>query len=132
MPEAPKGDPFQKGSVVNLNDGEIVKDCTLVTVPQDKRFIIEFVGVNGFAQLGQRLFVAIQATTNGYKGAYPIVLAGRSRIEDPAFPMRRFGSQQVRLYADPGSDLIVTVARHLGRDDARVFVDVCGLLMNLP
>jgi len=39
--------------------------------------------------------------TASHLGIYPIVLTGSSTIADPDFPARSFGSQLVRLYADP-------------------------------
>jgi hypothetical protein len=119
---------FQTGGVINLAEGEESKDETLLVVPTDQQFDIRFVGVNGFAQPGQILFVALQVTTAGYLGIYPIVLTGTSPFSDPEFPTRHFGSQEVRLHADSGSDLLITVARHETHAGARVFVDVSGFL----
>ena len=123
---------FQTGGVINLAEGEEVKDVTILAVAPDQRFDIRFVGVNGFAQPGQILFVALQVTTVGHLGTYPIVLTGMSPFADPEFPTRCFGSQEVRLHADPGSDLLITVARHETRAGARVFVDVSGFLRRVP
>jgi hypothetical protein len=122
------GQSFQSGGVINLAEGEEVKDATILVVPTDQQFDIQFVGVNGFAQPGQILFVALQVTTAGRLGIYPIVLTGMSPFSDPEFPTRYFGSQAVRLHADAGSDLLITVARHETRAGARVFVNVSGFL----
>ena len=51
---------------------------------------MEFVGVNGFVQQNQTLFVSLEVYTNSIPGIYPIVTSGTSTISDPAFPARRF------------------------------------------
>ena len=124
-----RGKPFHTGGVINLADGEGTKDIQLLKIPKDRLFVVEFVGVNGFLQQDQTLFVALEVHTNSLPGTYPIVTNGTSTISDPSFPARRFGSQQILLYADPDSQIVVTAARHNGNADARIFVDLCGRLV---
>jgi hypothetical protein len=88
------------------------------------------IGVNAFVQPGQTLFAALHVTTGGYVGIYPIVLAGSSTIADPTFPARAFGSQQVRFYADPKTNLDFSIARDDATADARIFVSVSGVLID--
>jgi hypothetical protein len=95
-------------------------------IAKDRLFVVEFVGVNGFVQQNQTLFVSLEVYTNSVPGIYPITTTGTSTISDPGFPARRFGSQRVLLYADPDSQIIVTAARHNGNAAARVFVDISG------
>ncbi|MBI9091630.1 MAG: hypothetical protein JEZ12_20665 [Desulfobacterium sp.] len=121
-----EGKPFKAGGVINLSDGEGIKDYPISGLPQDKLFIIEFVGINAFAQPGQTLFIALQVHTNSVQGTYPIVPIGTSPYSDPDFPVRMFGSQRILLYPDPGSDIILTVGRNNDHKDARVFVDLSG------
>jgi hypothetical protein len=123
------GEIFSTGGVINLENGESIKDFHLKGLPQDKLFIIEFVGINAFAQPGQVLFIALQIFTNFVQGIYPIVPTGASSYSDPTYPARIFGSQQVRLYADPNSDLIITVSRNNDTADARAFVHLSGRLI---
>lgn len=123
------GETFCTGEVINLDDGESIKDVLFQGLPKDKLFIIEFVGINAFTQPGQVIFVALQVQTNSRKGIYPIVPIGVSPFSDPTYPARIFGSQKVRLYADPNSDLIVTVARDNDNANARAFVDLSGRLL---
>lgn len=66
--------PFQTGVVVNLRDGEDGQQPTLVTVPADKCLVIECIGINAFAQPGQTFCIALEVTTSGHAGIYPIVL----------------------------------------------------------
>lgn len=123
------GETFCTGGVINLENGEYIKDLNLEGLPQNRRFIIEFVGINAFAQPGQKIFVALQVHTNSRKGIYPIAPIGNSPFSDPNYPARIFGSQQVQLYADPNSDLIITVARDNDNAGARAFIDLSGRLI---
>ena len=123
--------PFQTGAVINLNAGEDVKDIVVYTVPSRKRFDVKFLGINGFGHPNQPLFYAVHVTTKSLLGIYPIAPTGVAEIADPQFPIRFFGSQEVILYADPKSDLIFSVARKKTTGDVRVFVNLCGLLVDV-
>ena len=123
--------PFQTGAVVNLSNGESSKEVTICTVPTDKRFHVKFLGINGFGQPNQPLFYAVHVTTGSRIGIYPIAPSGIADIAEPEFPARYFGSQEIILYADPGSDLIFTVARKDTTGNARVFIDLCGILVDV-
>ena len=123
--------PFQTGAVINLSDGESVKDMVVCTVPARKRFDVKFLGINGFGHPNQPLFYAVQVTTKSILGIYPIAPTGISEIADPQFPMRFFGSQEAILYADPKSDLIFSVARKNATGNVRVFINLCGLLVDV-
>ena len=124
-----EGSPFHTLGVVNLANNETLKEIKLPKAPQNKLLIVEFVGINGFVQPNQHLFVSLEVYTNSVPGIYPIVPIGVSTIADPTFPTRRFGSQQVLLYADPDSEITVAVARDNGNAAARVFVDVSGRIV---
>ena len=73
----------------------------------------------------------MQVTTKSVLGVYPISLTGIAEIAEPEFPMRYFGSQEVMLYADPKSDLIVSVARKDTTGNVRVFINLCGMLVDV-
>jgi hypothetical protein len=122
--------PFQTGVVLNLQDGEAGHQPTLVKVPADKWFVIECIGVNAFAQPGQIFVIALEVTTSRHLGTYPIVLPGNSTIADPAFSARSFGSQLVRLYAAPNSEVMLPISRNNAQGSARVFVDISGFLLD--
>ena len=123
-----KGKPFRVAGAVNHLEGETIKDCEL-SLPQDKLFIIEFVGINAFAQNGQDLFFALQVNEDSAVYTYPIAPTGSSPYLDPEYPARIFGSQQVRLYVGPGGKLIVTFARSGDNGDARAFFDISGRII---
>lgn len=122
---------FQSGAVVNLIDGESVKDVVVCTVPIKKRFDIKFLGINGFGHPIQPLFYAVQVTTKSVLGVYPIAVSGLAEIAEPEFPTRYFGSQETMLYADPKSDVIFSVARKNTSGNVRVFINLCGLLVDV-
>ncbi len=122
--------PFQTGVVVNLQDGEAGQQPTMVTVPADKWLVIECIGINAFAQLGQIFFIALEVTTNHHLGIYPIVLPGTSTIAEPLFPARSFGSQLTRLYAAPNSAVMLPISRNNAQGAARVFVNISGVLLD--
>ena len=123
--------PFQTGAVVNLSDGESTKETVIATIPTKKRFHTQFLGINGFGHPNQPLFYAVHVTTRSRVGIYPIAPAGISEIDEPEFPTRYFGSQGAILYADPGSELILSVARKQTTGNVRVFIDICGLLVDV-
>lgn len=123
--------PFQTGAIVNLSGGESSKEVTIGTVPARKRFHVKFLGINGFGQPNQPLFYAVHVTTGSRIGIYPIAPSGMADIAEPEFPARYFGSQGVILYADPGSDLIFTVARKDTTGNVRVFIELCGILVDV-
>lgn len=123
--------PFQTGAVVNLSDGESVKEVVIYTVPARKRFDVKFLGVNGFGHPNQPLFHAVHVTTRSQIGIYPIAVTGISEIAEPEFPTRFFGSQEATLYADPKSDILFSVARKDATGNVRVFISLCGLLVDV-
>jgi len=92
--------------VINLAKGEETKDIQLPKIAKDRLFVVEFVGVSGFCAQHQSLFGSLEVCTNSMPGIYPIVTTGTSTISDPAFPARRFASQQVLLYADDDTQII--------------------------
>ncbi|MBX3305397.1 MAG: hypothetical protein KF751_05015 [Nitrospira sp.] len=123
--------PFQTGAIVNLDAGESVKDVVVCAVPTKKRFEIKFLGINGFGHPNQPLFHAVHVTTKSVLGIYPIAPTGIATITESEFPARYFGSQEVMLYADPKSDLIFTVARKETTGNVRVFINLCGMLVDV-
>jgi hypothetical protein len=123
--------PFQAGVIVNLSQGESSKEIVICTVPAKKRFHTQYLGINGFGQPNQPLFYAVHVTTRSQIGIYPMAPTGLAEIDEPEFPIRFFGSQPATLYADPKSDLIFSVARKGTTGNVRVFIDICGLLVDV-
>ncbi|MFT3866986.1 MAG: hypothetical protein QM715_00680 [Nibricoccus sp.] len=121
-----EGNLYSTGGAVNLSNGENVKDFQISDLPRDKIFSIEFVGINGFAQQDQILFVSLEVTNGDRAGTYPIVLTGSSPFGDPAYPKRVFGSQQVALRATPNTSITVSVARNNTHNEARILFELAG------
>jgi hypothetical protein len=127
--------PYLKAKAVNLLDGNFSVSDSIVTIPANRLFMVEFVGINAFAQENQELSVALEVTTTSdgipEMGIFPIVLGGKMAGSDPDYPLRLFGSQQVKLYADPDSDLKIVVTRNGSFSKARAMVHVSGLLIDI-
>jgi len=126
------GRPFHRGAVLNLSPGEKLSEIQLLNIPKNRLFIIEFVGINAFMQRNQQLFVSLGVITDTVGGVYPIVPAGNMASLDPAFAVRRFGSQRVLLYADANSAITITVARDNDNGSAEAIVEVSGRLVMPP
>ena len=127
--------PYLKSKAINLTDGNFSANDSLVTIPANRLFMVEFVGINAFAQEDQALSVALEVTTTNDSipetGIFPIVLDGKMATTDPGYPYRLFSSQQVKLYADPNSELTITVTRSGSYSNARAMVHVSGLLIDI-
>ena len=125
--------PFLTGVTVNLEEGQFSDQVAVFNpVPAGKRFVIETVGVNAFAQPGQVVRVALRVVTGGRVGIFPIALPQASAFPDPEFPANTLASQLIRLYQDPNVALQVTVDRNSAGKEARVFVDISGFLVDAP
>ena len=116
---------------MNLIEGERDKDATIFTVPDNKRFVIEFTGINAFGQPNQPLFYPHQITTKQSLGNYPLAMIGNAGFHDPEFQERFFSSQLMKLYADLDSQIIFTEAHRETYANVRVIVDMCGFLGDL-
>jgi len=103
-----------------------------VHVPDHQRLVIEQVSVLGFVKHSdfQALRVEVEAQANGNFSAYHV--AG---VKMPASLVldQSIASSQLRLYADPGTDVSIIVFRNdsSGLDD-KVEVDLSGYLIDLP
>jgi hypothetical protein len=51
-------------------------------------------------------------------------------MEAPTYPARTFGSQQIRVYADPETNVDFSVARDNPAAGARIFVSLSGVLID--
>jgi hypothetical protein len=122
--------PFQTGTVVNFQPGQASQQPTLVHVPPAKWLVLECIGINAFAQPGQSWVMALEVTTSGHPGTYPIALLGSSTMADPDFPARSFGSQLLRLYAAPTTAVMLPISRSPVQGSARVIVDLSGYLLD--
>jgi hypothetical protein len=126
------GRPFHRGEVINLAQGAKLNETQLSNVPKNRLFVIEFVGINAFLQENQQLFFSLGVTTDSVTGVYPIVPAGSMASLDPAFAVRRFGSQHVLLYADANTGITITLARDNDNGSAEAMVEVSGRLVTPP
>ena len=122
--------PYQRGRIVNLAEGQENGEGTVLTVPANKRFDINFIGINAFGHPNQPLSFFLHVFTNNQIGIYPIALTGNSETGDPTYPQRFFGSQLVALYAAPNHELTFSVARRDTFGKVRVIMSLSGFLVD--
>lgn len=118
---------FQMQEVVNIDIGKQFNEVVVQNLPSDKLFVIQFIGINGFTTKGIDFFIALDIDTI----IYPISVAGSVQNNDPGFPWRIFGSQQVRIYVKPGQKINIHVYRNDINFAVRAFVALSGVLMDV-
>jgi hypothetical protein len=134
--------PFHRGFNVFLEEGKTGKAHIAFTVPAGKRLIIEYVTANIFLPKGQNGGVEI--------GTYaPDVLAGPGYISQAFYrlPLQlitpnalaediRVGSEQVRFYAEPETEVIAGLFRyeHPGYPPGKVsaYIAISGYFVDVP
>jgi len=127
--------PFQ-ASTSSIQDGTNVSTVTVATVPAGKRLVIEFVSATGQVPAGQHV-AAMQITTiapptGGH--THELLVNGQPPFVNGDALFR--ASQQVRLYADPGSTGGADVRAHFIRSgiegQGQFSVTISGYLVNVP
>jgi hypothetical protein len=100
--------PFVARTVVNVVLGDVIGTAS-IDLPASQRFVVEYVAVRCRSGLGQKMEVQFQAQTNGVTGNYtiPVQYQGSTAGLDT-----NFGSQLVKVYADPASQLTMDIHRH--------------------
>ena len=109
----PARQPFQAVVTGVLSASGDTGNVPITTVPAGKRLIIEHVSVFCFAQTGQRIFLASigVALQNAYNGANLNHYLTLSPQGSNGFDLDFYtASEQVRLYADPGTQVFVDAA----------------------
>ena len=104
--DEPARQPFQRSGEITFAAGEVIAAVEF-TVPDGKRLVIEYVSANISSE--EPLFWFTVRTSAGSSGGthffQPLAL--------PNLPHRHVVSQQTRLYANPGSPVIIE-ARRIG------------------
>ena len=125
----PARQPYQNGFfLVGVN--AIQDSWLLATVPAGKRLVIENVAVSGVTPTGQRMFVSLSTGVNNLALRHPLLVSAQGTNEDGEAEF--VISQQVRLYADPGT----AVTLHLKRSSttglaAITFATISGYLVDV-
>ncbi len=121
------GTPLAIAQILSFDDGEGSKQDTIFQIPEGKWFVMEAVGVNAFLQPNQDLVVFVAPFLDNGAYTFPIVLNGESDSADPAYKIRRFGSQSLTLYADGRLDIIAS--RSVTTGIAHVEFNISGRLV---
>jgi hypothetical protein len=130
----PATEPVQHKCVCVITSGTAIATDT-VAVPSGRRLVIEFVSVRTILPTGQTPEVQIFTGTGGLPSGTTSM--GHS-IALPVTPIPSgasdvyHASQPVRLYADPGSDVTIHVARFQTTGTATFEVTFSGHLVTLP
>ncbi len=118
---------FQTQEVINIDIGSEFSEVIVQNIPGDKMFVIECIGINGFTAKGVDLYISLNIDTN----IYPISVTGSVPFNDPDYPWRVFGSQQVRIYVKPGQEITLHAYRKDINFTGRIFVALSGFLIDV-
>ncbi len=121
------GTPFTQATIIQMDSGEESKQVTLFQGIEDKIVVVESVGINAFLQQGQELVPSIIPISDEGTTVYPIALPGSSSFSDPELPFRRFGSQQLLLYANK---IEVSVTRSNTAGKAHIEFNISGRMLD--
>jgi hypothetical protein len=131
----PDRQPFQWFAFPQLPENTLGTSLDPILVPADKRLVIEFVSATAIIQAtGQIAEVGLSTTVNSNVGNYRVPLNRTGTVTDLSGTQERFqGSQQMRVYADPGTQVQVSVGRTTpGSGIADFSVSISGYLVNAP
>lgn len=132
--DKPARQPFQWWRSPQLPENTGSTSMT-IAVPADKRLVIEFVSANVMIQAtGQIAEVGLATTVNSNIGNFHVPLNRTGTVTIPSGTEERFeGAQQMRVYADPGTQVSVSVGRTSPFKGIAVFsVFISGYLVNSP
>ena len=122
------GQPFQASTTAPFAPNVLVSDVNLVTVPQGKRLVIEYISALGVVPTGQRVRVNIRIITSGRFGTHAL----------PLIPQGSFSgfdnfsaSLPVRLYADPGTLVSGEASRDAGTGNGSLTLSISGYLVTV-
>lgn len=97
--------PFQRQFLLTLAAGQ--QDVTATfNVPATQVLVIETVTADLGVDAGNEAFLFVTTTAGGVEAMHTIDVA-----QSPAMPTNFRGTHQVRLYADPGATVTITVSR---------------------
>jgi hypothetical protein len=133
----PARQPFHASAYVGFSNGSASATATITTVPAGKRLIIEHVSVYGQMLVGQTMRRAAIGTSllNYNDGGYvfddlTVSPQGSDGVKDYFV-----ASQDVRLYADPGTQVLGTAIRNStagANPDTAVQFSISGYLVDVP
>jgi hypothetical protein len=103
---------------------ELVGTETLFTVPPGKRLVIEYGSCRVFPQTGEEAEARVTTIVGGVEGSYSLLLTPQGNL--------LAASHAVRVYADPGTEVQVSVTRSRSpRTPTPAFFGFSGYLTDL-
>ncbi|HEV8367924.1 MAG TPA: hypothetical protein VGQ39_08235 [Pyrinomonadaceae bacterium] len=132
----PARQPFQADapSIGEFQPGQGIAFANITTVPQGKRFVIEQVSIMGGMLPGQKMLTAgIEVLSANQNNTYYLTITPQG-TNSGGFRDIYVASQQVRLYADPGTNVygVATRDNTTGFANAAVTWTISGYLVDLP
>jgi hypothetical protein len=108
---------------------EVGKTFTFVTVPAGKRLVIEYVTVNGFFEVGSAMVALITTTVGGITAQHQLVVTQQGVL---AGSLVFAAAQPLRLYADPGTNVLGIVSRDPITAGGGAGMTISGYYVDLP
>ncbi len=114
--------PVQKCARFTINDGSLDYIASIYTVPQGQRLTVEYFSCKAGPPAGQKMMFSVQTVMNdgAVQHFLPITPAALSEPRE----WNVSAGQQVRAYADPGTNVDAYALRS-GGFDRDAFVDCC-------
>ena len=126
--------PFQHSGIVAIHDTFAGGSATF-TVPAGKRLVIEYASFSYTLSTGDITGVSVgveTANSNQFPVDHQIPVLYKVLDLIGLSVMRFAGGTPVRLYADPGSEVILRVGRNHGTGQDIGTVSISGYFVNLP
>ena len=125
----PARQPFQAAVEITMPNGTEGQNG-FVTVPAKKHLVIEYASGEAFVPTGQKALFSVITTIGGAP------TGTRHYLDTDA--MGKFGApdyfragQVVRLYADPGTTVMLRAERDFATGDALARISISGYLVNV-
>jgi hypothetical protein len=121
--------PFQATGGSLLSEGQSSLSFVLVTVPAGKRLVIEHATASGFFGEGNKMIAGIYTTVGGVEVFHNLVMTEQGTINDP---VTFTAAQPMRVYADPGTNVIGITQRTPLTGGGGMGITISGYFVDIP
>ena len=129
----PARQPYANLRTIILDAGQAGSTIFFSDVPAGKRLVIEEISVRGYAPTGQVWqFATFSVEHNGNEIDFDVQVNPRGTNPYDAGQDQFSGSQQVRLYSDPGSQPSFIAQRNASTGSARLTMSISGYFVDVP
>ncbi len=118
-------EPFHSNVEIIMSNGSGGQNG-FVSVPKDRRLVIEYLSGEGFLPSGQKMLFGIICTVNGNSARHYF---GTHTIGKFGAPDYYWFSEQVKLYADPGTTVMLRADRDIAKQEATARISLSGYLV---